>query len=157
MKPTKIVNLAIAGAAVALVGFFFIRQLVGAGIAAPVIAINLVVIQPILAAVLVLSALPIIRYRRGLSKFEVGAGKRPTPVESNYALRMLALAKAMSLTGSISAGWSIAIIGNLLASQFEGKVLMPILGAVSALAMVAAGLVVENLFRIPPEKDGDAA
>jgi hypothetical protein len=157
VKPTKISNLVTAMLFVAVAGFFLIQQLVGSGMPAPTIALNLVLIQPTLAIVLVLSALPMIRYRRGMKKYETGEGKRPVSVDSTYAIRTLALAKAMSLTASISIGWSIAIVTYQLASRVPGQVLMPIFGALGAGAMLAAGLIVENLFRIPPEKDGDAA
>ncbi|MEN9603549.1 MAG: hypothetical protein RLZZ06_752 [Actinomycetota bacterium] len=156
MKPTKIANLITAALLVGVVGFFVIQQMVGAGLPAPLIGLNLVLIQPSLAIILVLSAIPMLRYRRGLKKFEEEKGKRPVPVDSTYAIRTLALAKAVSLTGSIFIGWAIAVLTYQLISP-EPKLMLTILGFVGAALMVAAGLLVENLFRIPPDRDGDAA
>ena len=156
MKPTKIANLITAALLVGVVGFFVIQQMVGAGLPAPLIGLNLVLIQPSLAIILVLSAIPMMRYRSGLKKFEEKKGKRPVPVDSTYAIRTLALAKAVSLTGSIFIGWAIAVLTYQLISP-EPKLLLTILGFVGAALMVAAGLLVENLFRIPPDRDGDAA
>ena len=157
MKPTRITNLATAFVLVVVAGFFVIRSLVGSGQPAPSIGLNLVLIQPALAVILILSAIPMIRYRRGLRKLEDNQGKRPVPVDSRYAIRTLALAKAFSLAGSIIGGWALAVLLYQLTSPETTKVTLPILGLVGAAIMVAAGLFTENLFRIPPEKDGDAA
>lgn len=156
MKPTRITNLVTSALIVGVVGFFVIQQMVGAGLPAPLIGLNLVLILPSLAIILVLSSIPIMRYRSGLKKFEEAKGKRPTPVDSTYAIRTLALAKAVSLTGSIFIGWALAMLTYQLISP-EPKLLLTILGLVGASLMVASGLVVENLFRIPPDRDGDAA
>ena len=157
MKPTKFSNLLIAAAGVAVVGFFAIQQIVGNGLPAPTAGLNIVLIQPALAIILALSAIPMIRYRSGLKKLEEDKGPRPTPVDSIYALRTLALAKAVSLTGSIFVGWNLAILTYQLLSPQQPKLLMTILGILGALIMVVVGLIIENLFRIPPDKDADAA
>lgn len=157
MKPTKVSNLVTAAGLIGVAGFFVIQQLVGSGLPAPTIALSLVLIQPSLAIILVLSAIPMMRYRSGLQKFETEQGKRPARVDANYAVRTLALAKAVSLTGSIFVGWSGAVLVYQLISPEGTKLLFTVLGLVGALIMVAAGLVIENLFRIPPDKDSDAA
>lgn len=157
MKPTKITNLIATAILVGVAGFFAIQQMVGAGLPAPIIALNLVVIQPSLAVILVLSAIPMMRYRSGLKKFEEEQGKRPARVDPNYAVRTLALAKAVSLTGSIFVGWAGAVLVYQLISPEGTKLLLTILGLVGAGIMVATGLIIENLFRIPPDRDGDAA
>lgn len=157
MKPTKITNLIIAAAIVAVAGFFVIQQLVGNGLPAPSTGLNFVVIQPSLALILLLSAIPMIRYRRALKKFEDEKGKRPALVDSNYAVRTLALAKAVSITGSILLGWQLAILFYQLITPEGTKLLLTILALAGALIMAAVGLIVENLFRIPPDRDGDAA
>lgn len=157
MKPTKISNLISAAAIVGVAGFFVIQQMVGSGLPAPTIGLNIVLIQPSLAVILVLSAIPMMRYRRGLKKFEEAQGKRPASVDSTYAIRTLALAKAVSLTGSIFVGWALGVFVHQLVSPEGTKLLLTILGLVGALAMVAAGLIIESLFRIPPDKDADAA
>ena len=157
MKPTKLSNLVTAASLVGVAGFFVIQQMVGSGLPAPTIGLNIVLIQPSLAVILVLSAIPMMRYRRGLKKFEEDQGKRPAPVDSAYAIRTLALAKAVSLTGSIFVGWTLGVLVYQLISPEGTKLLLTILGFVGALVMVAAGLLIENLFRIPPDKDADAA
>ena len=156
MKPTKISNLIATALIVGVAGFFVIQLLVGNGLPAPTIGLNLVLIQPALALILVLSAIPIMRYRKGLKKFEADQGKRPARVDSNYAVRTLALTKAVSLTGSIFVGWNFAVLVYQLISPEGTKFLLTAFGLLGAIAMVAAGLIIENLFRVPPDRDTDA-
>lgn len=157
VKPTKIINLITVAILVGVAGFFVIQQLVGNGFPAPAIELNLVLIQPALAIILVLSAIPMFRYRSGLKKFETEKGNRPSRVDSTYAVRTVALAKSVSLTGSIFAGWALAVLVSQLISPEATRFLMTILGLVGAVVMVGAGLLIENIFRIPPDRDTDAA
>jgi ABC-type sugar transport system permease subunit len=157
VKPTKISNLITTAMLVGIAGFFVIQQLVGNGLPAPTIGLNLVLIQPSLAVILVLSAIPIMRYRSGLKKFETDQGKRPARVDSNYAVRTVALAKAVSLAGSIFVGWNLAILVYQLISPEGTKFALTVFGLVGAIVMVAAGLFIENLFKVPPDRDADSA
>ena len=157
MKPTKLTNLVGIALIVAVVGFFVIQLLVGNGLPAPTVAINIVLIQPSLALILFLSAIPIIRYRSALKKFLDSKGVRPKPVDSNYAIRSLAFAKSVSLTGGIFVGWQSAILVYQLVVPQTTSFLTPVLGILGAITMTVVGIVVENLFRIPPDRDGDAA
>lgn len=157
MKPTKISNLITTALVVGVAGFFVIQLLVGNGLPVPTIGLNLVLIQPALALILVFSAIPIMRYRSGLKKFEADQGKRPARVDSNYAVRTLALAKAVSLTGSIFVGWNLSVLVYQLISPEGTRFLLTAFGLLGAIAMVAAGLIIENLFRVPPDRDTDAA
>lgn len=157
MKPTKLTNLAGIALIVAVVGFFVIQIMVGNGLPAPTVAINIILIQPSLALILFLSAIPIIRYRSSLKKFLDSKGVRPKPVDPTYALRSLAFAKSVSLTGSIFVGWQTAILVYQLVVPQSTSFLNPVLGILGAITMTVVGIVVENLFRVPPDRDGDAA
>lgn len=157
MKPTKLLNLVGFAVATAVIGFFVIQQLVGNGFPAPTVELNIMLIQPSLALILFLSAIPILRYRTNLKKFVDGKAKRPKPVDPTYAIRSLAFAKSVSLTGSIFVGWQSAILVYQLLAPHAVSILKPILGISGALTMAIVGLIVENLFRIPPDRDGDTA
>lgn len=157
MKPTKLTNLAGIALIVAVVGFFVIQLMVGNGLPAPTVAVNIILIQPSLALILFLSAIPIIRYRSSLKKFLDSKDVRPKPVDPTYALRSLAFAKSVSLTGSIFVGWQTAILVYQLVVPQTTSFLNPALGILGATTMTVVGIVVENLFRVPPDRDGDAA
>lgn len=157
MKATKLTNLVTIAIAVAVVGYFAIQIMVGNGLPAPTIAINVILIQPSISLILFLSAIPMIRYRNALKKFVDAKGARPKPVDPIYAVRSLAFGKSVSLTGSIFVGWQLAIlVYQLLLPQGTG-ILNVVLGLAGALSMTVVGLVVENLFRIPPDREGDEA
>ena len=157
MKATKLTNLAGIALVVAVVGYFVIQLLVGNGLPAPTISSGIILIQPTLALILFLSAIPIIRYRRSLKKFLDSESQRPKPVDPTYAVRSLAFAKSVSLTGSIFVGWQAAILVYQLLAPQTTSILNPALGILGAFSMAVAGILVENLFRIPPDRDGDAA
>jgi hypothetical protein len=157
VKATKLTNLAGIALVVAVVGYFVIQLLVGNGLPAPTISSGIILIQPTLALILFLSAIPIIRYRRSLKKFLDSEGQRPKPVDPTYAVRSLAFAKSVSLTGSIFVGWQVAILVYQLLAPQTTSILNPALGILGAFSMAVVGILVENLFRIPPDRDGDAA
>lgn len=156
MKPTKVTNLIGIALGISVAGFFVIQQMVGNGLPAPTSQLNIILIQPSLALILFLSAMPIIRYRSNLKKFSTGKAKRPKPVDSTYAIRTLAFAKSVSLTGSIFVGWQVAIVVYQLLAPQATSILNPILGIAGALTMAVAGIIVENLLRIPPDRENEA-
>jgi hypothetical protein len=78
-------------------------------------------------------------------------------VDSRYAIRTLALAKSLSLTGSIFAGWHIALIVYRVVEVGAEGITLAILGVTGSVIMATVGVVVENLFRIPPDRDGETA
>jgi len=157
LKPTKLLNLISIASAVAVIGFFVIQLMVGNGLPAPTSGLNIILLQPGLAIILFLSAIPMIRYRGKLKQFAEKKGKRPKPVDPTYAIRTIALAKSISLTGSVFAGWHAAILVYQLLAPQTIAVVGPILGTLGALSMTVVGLVVENLFRIPPDQERDSA
>ncbi len=157
MKQTKISTLIGIAGVIAIAGEFLIRQMVGQGLPAPTTGLNIVFIQPSLAVILTLSAIPMIRYRAGLKKFLDNKGPRPKPVDPAYAVRTLALAKAMSLTGSIFVGWQLAILFYQLSLPEATSLIQTVLGLIGAIIMFVVGLVIENLFRVPPDRDGEGA
>jgi hypothetical protein len=157
MKATKLTNLVTMAIAVAVVGYFAIQIMVGNGLPAPTIAINVILIQPSISLILFLSAIPMIRYRNALKKFVDAKGARPKSVDPIYAVRSLAFGKSVSLTGSIFVGWQLAILVYQLVLPQGTGILNVVLGLAGALSMTVVGLVVENLFRIPPDRESDEA
>lgn len=157
MKQTRISNLVLAAALTAVIGYFVIQQLTGTGQPTPDAALSMLILQPTATVLLVLLSIRIIRYRSALKKFLDSKGKRPALVDSSYAIRTLALAKSLSLTGSFFAGWHLALTVYRVSQIGADRITPAILGLVGSLVMTVAALVVENLFRIPPDRDGDKA
>jgi hypothetical protein len=98
------------------------------------------------AVIVVALAVPIRRAIRGTSK---------TRINPFRAMRIVLLAKASSLVGSLIAGFGIGVIAFLLTRPVVADVgsLWP--GIVSALAgavLLTAGLVAERLCTLPPDE-----
>ena len=157
MKPTKLATLVYIFLGIAIAGYFVVKQLVGFGLPSPSAELNMVILLPSLALILTLSAVPMFRYRRELKKFLDSKGQRPRLVDSAYAVRTVALAKSFSLTGSIFLGWFVGLLIYQLTGTEQTRWLMTALAVVGAVSVIVAGLVVENLFRVPPDENGDAA
>jgi hypothetical protein len=157
VKATKLSNLISIASAVASLGYFAIQIMVGNGLPAPAIAINVVLVQPAIALILFLSVIPMLRYRSALKKFVDDKGPRPKPVDPIYAVRSVAFGKSVSLTGSIFVGWQLAVLVYQLLHPQSAGVLYVVLGLGGAISMTVVGLIVENLFRIPPDREGDEA
>lgn len=157
MKPTKLATLVYITFGIAIVGYFVDNQFVGFGLPAPTAGLNLIILLPSLALILVLSAIPMFRYRRDLKKYLDAKGNRPRLVDSAYAVRTVALAKSFSLTGSIFLGWFAGLLVYQLTGTEQTRWILTSLAILGALVVIVAGLVVENLFRVPPDENGDAA
>ncbi|MEY4276433.1 MAG: hypothetical protein RIS26_896 [Actinomycetota bacterium] len=157
MKPTKLTTLVYIAIAIAIVGYFVDNQFVGLGLPAPTAGLNLIILLPSLALILVLSAIPMFRYRRDLKKFLDAKASRPRLVDSAYAVRTVALAKSFSLTGSIFLGWFAGLLVYQLTGTEQTRWIMTSIAILGSLTVIASGLVVEHLFRVPPDENGDAA
>jgi hypothetical protein len=81
-------------------------------------------------------------------------GKTKRPVDPFFAMRVLVLAKASSLTGALLVGAAAAMLGYAVSRT--GSVAVPafwpdVLTGVAALVLCIAGLIVEWWCRIPPQ------
>lgn len=165
MKPTKILNLIVATAVAAISTYLLIRFAVGAGFKVPVSGLNLILTLPIIGAIVLILAIPIIRYRRSLrdlAKAPVGsASPRPKRVDPFYAVRVLLLAKATTIAGSLFAGWHLGAVA-VQGSQpvIADSIWMNVAGLVGSVLMAIAGLITERICKIPDggsaEKSGNA-
>lgn len=109
MKPTKIWSLIAATLAAAVITFVIVKMLISNGGSVPVAPNNLLISIPLIALVELAVAIPIFRYRRELAKFAV-SGKRPKRIDPFYAVRILALAKATAISGSLFSGFAVSLV-----------------------------------------------
>lgn len=150
MKPTKIWSLVSYAIGATVFGAVLSETLVMRGFTVPVSPVNLPVTIASIAAALGLLAIPMARYRAALKD-----PKKPAKrVASLYAVRVVALAKASSLAGALFAGWHAGVlIVQLTLPAITSSVLFSILGLVASLVTTAVALIVENLFRVPPDSE----
>lgn len=97
----------------------------------------------------VVLALPIYRLARG---------KTAEPVDAYFATRVVMLAKASSLSGSLIVGCAIGITVYLLTRSTVpgvGSISLAVATLVGAAGLLAGGLIAEHMCTIPPEDDDD--
>jgi hypothetical protein len=87
-------------------------------------------------------------------------GKSQRPVDPFFAMRVLVLAKASSLTGALLVGAAASFLGY--AASRAGSIAVPafwpdVVTGVGALVLCVAGLVVEWWCRIPPQDSAEPA
>lgn len=162
MKPTKILSLIVAAAVAAIGSYLLIRFAVGAGFKVPVSGLNLILTLPIIGAIVLALAIPIIRYRRSLREFSKltagSAAPRPKRVDPFYAVRVLMLAKATAIAGALFTGWHLGAVA-VQASQpvIADSIWMNVAGLIGSILMAVAGLITERICKVPDAGSADSS
>ena len=154
MKLTKLRFLFLLALISSVAGYFVAAFLVGRGFQVPVSAVNLILTLGAIGVVLLGLAIPIWRYRSALKQ---QSGKRPKRVDPFYAVRVLLLAKASEIAGSLFAGWHLGVVGFQLLSPVVVQVLVlqNALGFFASFALVASAFVTEQICRLPNDDTPD--
>ena len=145
-RPGPLVALVVLGT---VVGFLLQIGLAAASLPKLRVEYTFAVTIALIALVIVVIAVPVYRATHGALR---------QPIDSFYATRVLALAKASSLAGSLIVGLGLGLSLDLLirSSTIAGDLVardLSTLGA--AILLLAAGLVAEFLCRVPPRDDDD--
>jgi len=162
MKPTKILSLVIAAAVSAIGSYLLIRLAVANGFQVPVSNLNLILVLPIIGLIVLGMTWPIIRYRKATSDLAkaTAAGnpgtKRPKRVDPFYAVRLLMLAKASSISGALFIGWhlgAVAIQAGL--PVITQSIWLNFSALIGALIMTICAVVAEFICRIRQSGEAD--
>jgi hypothetical protein len=100
-----------------------------------------------IGVMVVVLALPIRRLTRG---------KTVHPIDPYYSTRVLVLAKASALGGSLIAGFGAGVLVYLLSRSVMpavGSVLQVVVTLLGAAGLLVGGLIAENMCSIPPDDD----
>jgi hypothetical protein len=144
-SPTFLVALGIVGA---VIGWFVELSLVVSGKPAVIPPVTLGAALVLIGILIVVLALPVFRVVRKVPGAEV---------DPFYATRVVLLAKASSMSGSLVAGFGLAVLAFLLSRSVlpaGGSVAMAVVTAAGAVILLAGGLVAEKMCTLPPEDDG---
>lgn len=160
MRPTRFLTLlavvAIDGFVALLASDLFVRQ----GRALFIAPASLVFTLPAIGILLLAFAWPVIRYRRALGAAIKAKSAKPVKrVDPFYAVRVLLLAKASSITSSAIFGWQLGVLFYLLSrpAQSSESLTRTILAGVGSIVLLAVALVVERFCRLPNDgTDADA-
>ena len=164
MKPTKFLSLIIAAASSAVATYLLVRLAVANGWQVPVANLNLILVLPIIGLIVLGMTWPIIRYRRAISELAKATAaanpslNRPKRVDPFYAVRLLMLAKAISISGSLFIGWHLgAVAVQVGLPVVASTVWFNFAALIGALVMTICGVVAELICRIPQGGDSDLA
>lgn len=110
---------------------------------------SLLIVLPVIAIGIYLASYPIYRYRKKAEKYE--SGPRPTRPNPFFAFRVLLVARAVALTGSLFAGWHAGQFLWLISFSVApaGLVLPTVLGLLGSASMLGGGLLGEYNCRAP--------
>jgi hypothetical protein len=155
MKPTRISLLFLISIPATLAAFFVASFMVGRGLQAPVSPANLLITLAAISAVLLALSIPIWRYRSALKQ---SSSQRPKRVDPFYAVRVLLLAKASSISGVLFASWHLGVVIFSLAGTVvvQGMVVQNVFGFVASVMLIVAALVTEQICRLPQDSEPDS-
>jgi hypothetical protein len=147
VTPTKFSTVALLALVGGAVGWVLEAALVSMGRAIAIPPVTLSVALVLIAAIVVAMAVPVWRVVRGTAK------KRVDPF---YATRVVVLAKASSLAGSLLGGAAVAVMLFVLTRSVLpalGSVALTVAATVCAALLLIAGLIAEKMCRLPPQDD----
>jgi hypothetical protein len=157
VKLTKVSSLIAYAVAAGLIGYAVSLILVRIGQPLPSSPTNLLVTLPVISVVLVILAIPVVRYQTAIKKnLALPAGAKPVlvkRVDPFYALRVALLSKAVAISGSIFLGWHGGVLVAVLTSPqiSESAAWRSAFGIAGSLTMVIAGIIIERACRVPPD------
>ncbi len=149
MKRVNISTLILLAALGGVTGAFLETALAAGGRPIVLPPLTLAVALLAIGVIVILLAVPIRRLTTGKSKEQI---------DPYYATRVLMLAKASALSGSLLTGFGVGITIFLLTRSVlpgVGSVGLALSTLLGAGALLVAGLIAEHMCTIPPSDDGD--
>ena len=156
MKALQISQLAAIAIVWSALAYFYMQWLLTSGFqllySNPLLAINLF----ITGLVVYLLTLRIRNYQRRLAEFAEGKlSSRPARPDPIWSFRLLVLTKAVAYVGSGFLGWHLgALIFLVLNTPNQLFPAIAIIGSLSSIMTVAAGIVGERNLRTPDDMEG---
>ncbi|GAA3727717.1 hypothetical protein GCM10022239_00700 [Leifsonia bigeumensis] len=146
MKRTRVTTLIVLAVVGAAIGSLVELALVANGRPIVNLPITLAIALAVIGGIVVTMAVPIRRMTRATTA---------PRVDPFYATRILMLAKACALTGSLVAGVGIGVLAYLLTRSVigVGSVTQAIAAILGAGVLLAGGLIAEHMCRVPPGDD----
>lgn len=159
MKPIKLMNLVAWIVLSTTAGFLLPKIVIANGGAIPVSSLNIIVTLPAIGIVLLAMAIPMFQYRRALTAVLKDPNKpNPKRVNPFYAVRLVVLAKAIAISGSIFVGWHIGLVWLQLTSPIVPSTTgQNAFGLLGSAVMLVCAVIVERICRITDSGDANAA
>jgi hypothetical protein len=150
VKPTKIWTLVGWAVSATTAGYLIPKLIVAGGGPIPVSPWNIIATLPAIGILLLLMAIPLIRYRRALAALKKDTAlPRPKRINPFYAVRLVVLSKAIAISGAIFFGWHLGVVWLQITSPIiPTSTGQNALGLVGAALMLVLAVVVERLCRV---------
>lgn len=150
MKPTKIWTLVGWAVSATTAGYLLPKLVVAGGGPIPVSPWNIIFTLPATGIVLFLMAIPLIKYRRALAALKKNTNlPRPKRINPFYAVRLVVLAKAISISGAIFFGWHLGLVWlQVTAPVLPSSTGQNALGLGGSAVMLVLAVIVERLCRV---------
>lgn len=155
MKPTGLTGALGFGFVGLVLGLAAAQFSAGYGFGFPSAPVTLPISLAGIGVVVWIASLPIYRYRKAVENYTTGVRPgRPNPF---YAVRVLVLARASSLTGWLFLGWHLGLIIWLLGFTSAPSELFTaaVFGLLGALVLAVLGEVARRNCKTPRDPDGE--
>jgi hypothetical protein len=150
-------------------GYLLPQVVINGGGSIPISPWNIIVTLPAIGVVLIAMAIPMFKYRnalRAISKVKAAGGatsfsQRPKRLNPFYAVRLVMLAKAISISGAIFSGWHLGVVWLQLTSPvIPTSTLQNGFGLFGSVVMTVCAIIVERICKITddlPDANGKLA
>lgn len=157
LKPTRLMNLLAWLVSATTAGYLLPQFVISGGGSIPISPWNIIVTLPAIGIVLIVMAIPMLKYRRALMAVtkasqagkQVKLSDRPKRLNPFYAVRLVILAKSISISGAIFSGWHLGVVWlQLTQPVIPTSTLQNGLGLIGAVVMTVCAIVVERICKI---------
>ncbi|GLY27547.1 DUF3180 domain-containing protein [Kineosporia sp. NBRC 101731] len=153
MRGARISTTLLIGVVSSVVCWVLLDSWTGQGNTAPPLSWTAVFGTVALVVVVIAAGLPMRRWQRTVPGERVGMKRRIDPL---VAARTAVLAKAAAYGGALILGWylgqALILLPDLVGDRL-GRFVLAMIAAGSAVALSAAGFVVQRWCRVPPDDD----
>lgn len=169
LKPTSLLNLLAWLVISTTAGYLLPQVVINGGGSIPISPWNIIITLPLIGIILILMAIPMFKYRaalRAISKAKAtGAAtnlaQRPKRLNPFYAVRLVMLAKSISISGAIFSGWHLGVVWLQLTSPvIPTSTLQNGFGLFGSVLMTVCAIIVEHICKITddlPDANGELA
>lgn len=162
MKPISVIGVISWLLISALAGFGYSNWAIANGFHIPVSGISLSISVAVVAIILLVLVFPIWKYKRNLKEIlqakDATQVKKALPVDPFYAVRVLLLAKAASVTAALFIGWHSGVLTKqFLSPVIANEAIGPNLSAaIASLLLLAVAFIVVEICKLPDDGDSSA-
>lgn len=147
-------------------GYLLPQLIISNGGSIPISPWSILLTLPLIGVLLVIMAIPIFKYRsalRSIAKTSAAGNAlklsdRPKRLNPFYAVRVVLLAKSISISGAIFSGWHLGLVWLQLTQPIvPTSVFQNALGLFGSLLMTVCAVVVERICKITDDLPGPQA